>query len=166
MASSASARTAPPPDSLDLDAVEDYGGIVGAVLYIVLDKLLGRRRRDDRHRARPRRQASSSSTGASLGAALRHSARAGGHLARHTARAARRSVERVQGVPDSFTARRSRRIGLPSTACEAYGDVLGPSHDQSTGAVPLLLDQLVPEDDAAEVDEPSLEPPSTEDNPR
>ncbi len=154
----------PPPDSLDVDAVQDYGGIVGAVLYIVLDKLLG----------------GAGVTivtvlglvvgivlvsGASLGAALHHSARAGGHLARHTARAARRSVERMQGVPDSFTADWSSASSPPVDGVEAYGDVLGPSHDQSTGAIPLLLEQLVPEDDAAEVDEPSLEPPSTEETP-
>ncbi len=116
---------APPPASPDLDTVDEYGGVFGAILFIALDKLLG--------------GAGVTIvtvlgivagvvllTGASLGAALRHSARAGGHIARHTARAARRSVERVQSVPDSFapvenataSGRRRRGVrGRPRGSC-------------------------------------------------
>ena len=134
---------APPPASPDLDTVDEYGGVFGAILFIALDKLLG--------------GAGVTIvtvlgivagvvllTGASLGAALRHSARAGGHIARHTARAARRSVERVQSVPDSFSP--VENAPPPVDGVEAYGDVLEDPVDDSTGAVPLLIDQLLPEE--------------------
>ncbi len=136
----------PAPTSLDLDRVDQYGGVFGAILAIGVGKLIG-------HTGLTILAVlglvagATLVTGASIGALLRHSARAGKHVASHTARAARRSVERVQGMSDSLTPAWEGPQAPPVDGVEAYGDVVGDSNEDSTGRVPLLLEQLALEDD-------------------
>jgi S-DNA-T family DNA segregation ATPase FtsK/SpoIIIE len=151
----------PPLESLDVGRVDDHGGVLGALLYIPLVKLVG--------------QAGVTIvtvalllaglllvTGASFGATLRRSARAGHTIARHTATAARRTAERVQAVslpPLGVAPKRPPVDGV----CE-YGDVLSESGDEPAGAQPLLVEQLPLADEAV----PELvlpEEPDTEERP-
>jgi len=156
--------SAPAPTSFDVARMEEYGGVVGGALSIVLAKLIG-------HTGVAivatlgLVAGAVLLTGASIGALLRHSARAGRHVARHTARAARRSVERVQTMSDSLTPAWEGPQGPPVDGVEAYGDVVGDSKDDSTGAIPMLLEQLALEDEK-ELEEPAsgeaaVEPPAT-----
>ena len=132
----------PPLRTLDISAVDEHGGVFGAILYIPLVTLLG-----DVGVAILTTFALLAGallvTGASLGALLRHSARAGGRLAQTTARAARRTATRVQA------AQLPAALGLPKEppvdGVERYADVLDAPSEESTGAVaPLLVDQLDP----------------------
>ena len=151
----------PAPTSLDMDTVDEFGGVVGAILYIALDKLTG--------------QTGVTIiavlgllagavlvTGASIGALLRHSARAGKHVARHTARAARRSVERVQGMSDTLAPAWEEPRAAPVDGVEAYSDVVGASADDSTGSIPLLLEQLALEDEPESDDPEAPDVPTDE----
>ncbi len=131
----------PAPKALDPGVVDEHGGVLGASLYIVLEKLLG--------------EAGYTVvtvfaflfgtllvTGASAGTLLRRSARAGEKAARHTARVARRSVEAVQAA--AFASPPVRHAP-PVDAMRQYRDVVAAPTDTDGGATPLLVDQLEPE---------------------
>jgi DNA segregation ATPase FtsK/SpoIIIE, S-DNA-T family len=148
----------PPLRSLDLNAVSQHGGVLGAILFIPLDTLVG---------------GIGVTiitivgliagillvTGASVGALLRRSARAGGRLAKGTARAARRTAARVQTVQlPPAPAVLGKPSEPPVDGAERYADVVEASSDELTGAVgAILVDQLEPA-----VDEVS-DPPSRQD---
>jgi S-DNA-T family DNA segregation ATPase FtsK/SpoIIIE len=132
----------PPLKSLDVDQVDEHGGILGALLYIPLEALLG--------------QAGVTIltvfglvagallvTGASFGALLRHSARAGHRIARGTAHAARRTAVRMQAVSASMPVIVGRPAGPPVDVAVRYPDVLEePSEESRSDEIPLLLEQL------------------------
>ncbi len=145
------------PRSVDVDQVDEHGGILGALLYIPLVSLVG--------------QVGVTIiavfallaglllvTGASFGAVIRHSARTGHRIARGTATAAKRGAERVQTV--SASPLFGEPSGPPVDGVSQYPDVLDEHSDDSDGhAVPLLVEQLdvpiAPEPPAA--DEPPTE---------
>jgi S-DNA-T family DNA segregation ATPase FtsK/SpoIIIE len=152
----------PAPTTLDLDAVSEYGGVLGGGLYVILDKLLG--------------QAGVTIvavfgillglllvTGASTGAFLRHGARVSGQAARHTARAARRSAAAVHAAALSMPPPPVRHRP-PVDAVKDYADVVGAEESQPA-AQPLLVEQFQPEpegdrgtDAVAPVEEPVAPP--------
>jgi DNA segregation ATPase FtsK/SpoIIIE, S-DNA-T family len=133
----------PPLTSLDVDQVDEHGGILGALLYVPLEALLG--------------QAGVTIltllglfagtllvTGASFGALLRRSARAGHRIATGTAHAARRTAIRMQAVSAAMPVIVGRPSGPPVDVAVNYPDVLEErSEESSSGEIPLLLEQLV-----------------------
>ena len=154
----------PPLKTLDIDQVDEHGGILGALLYIPLVTLLG--------------QAGVTIltvfgavagvllvTGASLGALLRRSARAGHRLAVSTAQAARRTALRMQAVSAAVPAIVGRPSGPPVDVAVRYPDLLEEAPEESSsGEIPLLLDQLEQpaEPEPAPEPEPLVEEPVTE----
>jgi S-DNA-T family DNA segregation ATPase FtsK/SpoIIIE len=151
----------PAPRNLDVDRIDEHGGILGALLYIPLVTLIG--------------QVGVAIltvsglvaglllvTGASVGALLRHSARAGQRIALGTASVARRTAERVQTISPPPVVLRSDRPPVDGVA--AYPDVLDEASSESSNGhdVPLLVDQLAAEEPLV----PAVDEPPTEDGPQ
>jgi S-DNA-T family DNA segregation ATPase FtsK/SpoIIIE len=144
------------PKVLDGGVVDGHGGVLGAMLYIVFEKLLG--------------EAGYTIltvlafvagtllvTGASAGAVLRRSAHAGRHAARHTARAARRSVSVFQAAAAAPPA--LVKQAPPVDVVRDYGDVVA-AQEPETGSAPVLVDQL--EDELEEMGFPAEAEPATQ----
>jgi S-DNA-T family DNA segregation ATPase FtsK/SpoIIIE len=135
---------APAPASFDIDRMQEYGGVLGGVLYIVFNALIGG--------VGVTILAVFAIlggcllvTGASAGAMLRRSAYAGRHVARHTARAARHTASAVKAAAPAFpTPPRP-----PVDGEREFADALAPPEpDESSPELPtLLLDQLQGEED-------------------
>ncbi len=141
----------PAPTSFDVDRMQEYGGVLGGLLYIVFEALVGG--------VGVTILAVFAIlggcllvTGASAGAMLRRSAHAGRHVARHTARAALHTASAVKAAAPAFPV-----PTRPPVDGEAeFADALSPPDpDESSPELPpLLLDQLQGEEDTDPVDVP------------
>jgi S-DNA-T family DNA segregation ATPase FtsK/SpoIIIE len=141
-----------PPSGFALDQVDDHGGLLGGVLYVVCSKLIGE--------AGVTILAVTTLiagillvTGASAAALLRRSAVAGRHVALHTVRAARGSARAARAVTAALPAPAAVRRP-PVDGVRDFADVIVPplaaaEEDSGPAIPPILVEQLHPEPEEA-----------------